>query len=541
MTDVVVLEANLGHADRADLLNVALRSSVPRTHGRWVILACEAHQWWGQLDVAGGTVHQAEFTPPPAPQNWHNRSRGKAEVAVITGPDVRVTRKPEWVKVMDGPARPSKFQHDRWLLLVWATVDGEPFLFVSGHFQANVVRRGVVHRKGPDAVDFRDGVHETAGLVAAAIADDVSVVFGADLNHRRRVVAVPPLPLWDGNPWKVLQAAGMPLRGHGIDAIGTSAATVTWDGDVETITPARGCDHDWLRGRIRTHRKAPPMTITQDFERALRGRGCAVLNHDQWRSDPSGRDWPLAPDVDDVYAYRREHKPHRLLPGRPVDTLWQHVSVTEATGDPAADMRVIERIGFDRFGSGVSYNVAVHPSGAILLGQPLDAKGTHTVNQKGIPGFSYDQNYVSLAVVWIGVPGDVPTPAAEEAIADVMAALIEIDALTPGFDYVPHSLVAPKECPMQVMRDRMKAIRAAGTDQPPKPNKVQRAQVQAEELRKTLRRAEQEAASIASLLEDVPETRQAVVAWRTQLQQTVADLKGIRIDVRDDADQAPDK
>lgn len=291
-----------------------------------------------------------------------------------------------------------------------------------------------------------------------------------------------------------------------------------------------GSDHAPREATIGTEEETPVPTITELFEKALRDEGCLVLNRGQWGTTSEA-----------TYQARRRSKPHRLLPDRPSDTLWQHITVTEATTDPAADMRALERIGNDRFGSGVSYNVAVHPTGAVLLGQPLDAKGTHTVNVKGIPGYSYDQNYVSLAVAWIGVPGDKPTGEAVDAIADVMRALIKVDALTKGFDYVPHSLVAAKDCPLQSMRDLMPSIRRAGTDTPTLPNKVQRAQVQLEELLATLRRAGKQAESITALLEEVPEERKAVAAFRAAIEGSTDQIKSVRVAVRDAGDQAPKK
>jgi hypothetical protein len=57
------------------------------------------------------------------------------------------------------------------------------------------------------------------------------------------------------------------------------------------------------------------------------------------------------------------------------------------------------RIGMERFGSGVSYNFLVHmQTGEVAVGQPLDAKGTHTLNEKRVPGYSYDQNLVARAI-----------------------------------------------------------------------------------------------------------------------------------------------
>lgn len=164
-----------------------------------------------------------------------------------------------------------------------------------------------------------------------------------------------------------------------------------------------------------------------------------------------------------VYAWRRQHKPHQLLPGRPVDTLWQHVTVTFDSGtfigDFREDCRTVERIGFERFGSGVSYNVLVDMSrGWLAVGMPFDAKGTHTVMEKPHPGYSYDQNYVALAFAVIGVCGDMLSARAREAMARGIAALMDVGALTSKPDYQPHSFAAYKDCPCDETRDAMATI-----------------------------------------------------------------------------------
>lgn len=162
----------------------------------------------------------------------------------------------------------------------------------------------------------------------------------------------------------------------------------------------------------------------------------------------------------DTYAARRRYRPVK----QHVDTLVQHITVTfddgVLTGDFRADMREVERIGYERFRSGVSYNWCVDMStGMIGEGQPLDAKGTHTVNLKRRPGFSYDQNKVARAVAVIGVPSSKLTARGREGIAIIYAAMIIEGALTADPDYLPHSYFASKDCPCDSTRDAMPAIR----------------------------------------------------------------------------------
>lgn len=206
-------------------------------------------------------------------------------------------------------------------------------------------------------------------------------------------------------------------------------------------------------------------TVTQRVVRNARKRGLTVLTRRQWGSRPSGYPWPLAPDVLNVYGWRRRNKPHAPLPA---DTLVQHITVTfdsgRLVGDFRRDMQTIERIGFERFGSGFSYNWAIDMrTGMVGLGQSLDAKGTHTVNDKGYrpDEFSHDQNRVALAFACLGMPGDRLSAAAEHAIVQLAAAHVDERALTRGFDYLPHSVFAAKDCPTDAVRDRMDEIRAA--------------------------------------------------------------------------------
>lgn len=144
------------------------------------------------------------------------------------------------------------------------------------------------------------------------------------------------------------------------------------------------------------------------------------------------------------------------------DTLVQHITVTRddgpLTGDFDRDMREVERIGWDRFRSGFSYNAGIDPTtGMVGMGMPLLAKGTHTVNDKHRPGYSYDQNMVARAIAWVGMPGMKPTKQAQEALAQFIAALMDEGAITEAPDYLPHSFFAAKDCPTDNARAIMPA------------------------------------------------------------------------------------
>jgi hypothetical protein len=66
---------------------------------------------------------------------------------------------------------------------------------------------------------------------------------------------------------------------------------------------------------------------------------------------------------------------------QPAREVWLHHSVTPVTKDPYKDMRVIEGVGWDRFGQ-FPYSYCVHPDGTILEGCG-NRRGAHTRNRNG--------------------------------------------------------------------------------------------------------------------------------------------------------------
>lgn len=186
--------------------------------------------------------------------------------------------------------------------------------------------------------------------------------------------------------------------------------------------------------------------------RTARDRGLTVYTHKQWGSKHRKLYWTRLVT--------------RRCKRRVKDTLWQHITVTRDDGkDRIAffmDMQELERIGNDRFGSGVSYNVAIDmETGEIGIGQFFMAKGTHTINHKQAeqPNFSFDQNAVSLAFAFIGMPGQKPSRKAIRAAGIMFGVLIDRRKLTFDPDYVPHRLVAFKSCPTDAVVDVMPEIK----------------------------------------------------------------------------------
>lgn len=244
--------------------------------------------------------------------------------------------------------------------------------------------------------------------------------------------------------------------------------------DAPRIMPNPASDHRGLAERQEITMSNTPKTDA--WIAAMRRRGVEVLTHDQWGSQRTG-----------VYAERLRTRPHSLLPGRPVDTLWNHITVTNddgtLIGEFKADMREVERIGFERFGTGFSYNVgfdANPPHPRVGIGQFFEARGAHTINDKGIAGYSLNQNKVAIAFAWIGMPGDKINEHAREAMVQARAAAIEVGILTETYDDVPHSLVAPKDCPTDELRDMLPALKRDGLaavntrPTPPKPDPTPR-------------------------------------------------------------------
>lgn len=182
--------------------------------------------------------------------------------------------------------------------------------------------------------------------------------------------------------------------------------------------------------------------------RNLRRKGVKVYSRRQWGSR-YGR----------VYAARLIS---RRVTRKQADTFVAHITVTPDSGklknDFFEDMRTVERIGYERFGSGFSYNFGIGQQGELGMGMPLFAKGTHTVNDKNVPGFSYDQNAVARAAAYIAMPGAPFTSAAENTLTLLLQALIEERALTRGFDFKPHSFFAAKDCPTDAVRNKMPEI-----------------------------------------------------------------------------------
>ena len=110
----------------------------------------------------------------------------------------------------------------------------------------------------------------------------------------------------------------------------------------------------------------------------------------------------------------------------PLPYAWTHHSVTAHLSENAtvaqekAQMRILENIGQQRFGGGISYTFIIFPSGRIYMGTGASRRGAHTggFNTLGI-GVCFAGNYENAK----------PTKAAEETYAGLLKELASIGVL----------------------------------------------------------------------------------------------------------------
>lgn len=67
----------------------------------------------------------------------------------------------------------------------------------------------------------------------------------------------------------------------------------------------------------------------------------------------------------------------------PAEELWLHHSVTAAR-DGASSVRLLESIGEQRFGRGISYTFVITPDGTVYEGHGVDRQGAHTKGRNSI-------------------------------------------------------------------------------------------------------------------------------------------------------------
>ena len=157
-----------------------------------------------------------------------------------------------------------------------------------------------------------------------------------------------------------------------------------------------------------------------------------------------------------TYDYARRHL-SRPAPVAKVETCL-HTTVTVAPdvlppyGDEREAMRLLERIGTQRFGSGLSYNAVAFPSGNAYDGQPLNNKATHSEYQR----WNWDRASIALCGNY---DKDRPTAAMLATVAAIQAEWLR-DGVIQTVTLRGHYEVAAKACPGRYAIKRMDDIAA---------------------------------------------------------------------------------
>lgn len=164
------------------------------------------------------------------------------------------------------------------------------------------------------------------------------------------------------------------------------------------------------------------------------------------------KDWGTV--YEDLYQKRRTARPTANFP---LSYQYFHITVTfddgELTGDFDRDMRELERIGYLRFGTGISYTFVVDAeTGMIGEGHPVDAAGAHTINDKNVAGFPINLNKHGIAIAMLGMPGVQPTHYYRESCAAILRASWDEGVTKNEAPSYPHSFFAFKECPTTAVR-----------------------------------------------------------------------------------------
>jgi len=190
-------------------------------------------------------------------------------------------------------------------------------------------------------------------------------------------------------------------------------------------------DHRAIR---ETHKEIPVMPTVID---QLRAAGVECYSRTEWGS-PRERDG----------SYARRRVTHPMPPG-PADFHFLHITVTDDTDLPADGKDAARKV--ESFGLStppmVSYQDLVTNEGRYFQGQDYGTKGTHTVNDKKVPGFPLDLNLHGYAVAIMQNVGDQVTDEQVDVVAMVFAARELAGLVKRGAPIYPHRKFANKSCP----------------------------------------------------------------------------------------------
>jgi hypothetical protein len=146
------------------------------------------------------------------------------------------------------------------------------------------------------------------------------------------------------------------------------------------------------------------------------------------------------------YADRRHTHP---MPPGPADFHFLHITVTGDTDtikEGAAGARQVETFGLSTPPM-VSYQDLVTNEGRYFQGQDYGTKGTHTINDRNVPGFPNDLNLEGYAAAIMQNVGDAVTDAQVVTLAKVFAARELLGLVRKGAPIFPHRKFAFKACP----------------------------------------------------------------------------------------------
>lgn len=188
--------------------------------------------------------------------------------------------------------------------------------------------------------------------------------------------------------------------------------------------------------------------------RQLREAGVEVYTRRQWGSEQQKAG---------AYARRRQTHPMFVKQAR---YGFLHITVTSDTDtvrEGADGMRQIETYGYSDPPM-VSYQWCTTNEGKVFQGQSLGVKGTHTVNDKNVPGYPDDLNGYGYAVALLQNVGDPVTDVQVTVTAMVFAAMKIDGKMERGAPILPHRMFAAKACPGDLAMARLDDIRDAHWD-----------------------------------------------------------------------------
>lgn len=171
----------------------------------------------------------------------------------------------------------------------------------------------------------------------------------------------------------------------------------------------------------------------------------------------SRAEWGSPRERDGSYARRRSTHP---MPPGPADYHFLHVTVTADTDtvkEGAAGALQIEGYGYSTPPM-VSYQDLVTNEGRVFEGQSYGVKGTHTVNDKEVPGFPRDLNLYGYATALMQNVGDEVTDEQVWVVAMIFAARELAGLVRRGAPVHPHRMFAEKSCPGDLAVARLPEI-----------------------------------------------------------------------------------